>query len=422
MVARQTPNRDFFRRDEELKILDRHLLPSVPTQSNMSRTFAICGMGGIGKTDLAVEFVYSRKQHYDAVFWIDSAGDSQLASEFGRIAAELGLEEPTDAQDLITSRESAKAWMAGRTPVNRSSWLLVFDHADKLELLSDYWPKQGNGSVLVTSRDPLAKSNLSFDIAGLDLEPFSVLEGAEFVRRLTNCDNSKEERDASEAMAYQLGGLPLAIFQMAGVIRRKELTIAEFITMYEGDAEYAKLRHVSNNAQRMRYGNTLATTWNLDDLGAHSLSFLKVISMLSSDRIQESMFLEADADLSADFKFLQSAKGFQDAKEDLLRSSIIKRSREHKELRINRMISQEVRTRMEPNDRYTVFCTVVTILCTVWPFNLLEKRHATARWRRCEEIFPHVEQVQKLYEENAEAWASEAVDIKLVKMLQDGGA
>lgn len=140
------------------------------------------------------------------------------------------------------------------------------------------------GSVLVTSRDPLAKSFGSFSMLGIDLGPFPKAEAAQLIRNLTVCDDSEVERQASTNMAAQLGSLPLAILQMSGIIRRRQWSVQEFVEKYSQETKYRSLRKVGNNPQLNRYGSTLATAWNFTDLDAKALWLLRFLSMLNLDR------------------------------------------------------------------------------------------------------------------------------------------
>ena len=91
--------------------MDKHLLPSeTPNSGNVqsTRLFAPCGMGGIGKTDFAVEYARVRKSKFGAVFWLEAGGISQLASDFGRIATQLGIWSADEAKSLESSIEVAK--------------------------------------------------------------------------------------------------------------------------------------------------------------------------------------------------------------------------------------------------------------------------------------------------------------------------
>ncbi len=398
------PNLDFSGRTLELEKLDKHLLPSsTPDPTRIPRQYAVCGMGGVGKTELVVEWVYKRMPLFQAVFWIDAAEPSQLAASYSKIIPTLQTQPPGEAEDLIANRETAKTWFFTATV----PWLLIFDNADSIDLLSDYWPAGGMGSILVTSRDPFAKSFHSFSMQGLDLEPFPENEAAEFTKKMTACENTEEELQACLEMSRQLGCLPLAIIHMAGVIRRRQWTVHEFVEKYEEDVRYRSLRGTGNHPQLSRYGNTLATAWNFDDLDANALHLLRLLSVLSPDRIQERLLAAAEDD------------EFENAKEVLLSSSVIKRNKFSKELSIHRIIAQEIRACMPEEALLDSFREAVRLICQAWPFNdALEKRHATSRWKTCEAIFPHLEHVQKIHK----TWGISDQSIELVRLLQEGGA
>ena len=117
---------------------------------------------------------------FDAVFWLHADDTTKLAKDFGDISLALGLEKV--ASDQAVSKDLVLEWLC--RPHNRRSlvkgttpdpkWLLIFDNADNLDVLADYLPVSGNGSILVTSRDPLAKTKTRFrTTAGIDLESFS---------------------------------------------------------------------------------------------------------------------------------------------------------------------------------------------------------------------------------------------------------
>lgn len=69
-------------------------------------------MGGVGKPEIAIEYVHTRRQECDAIFWVESAQQHQLASSFARISRDLGLEDSTAGKTFIASRETLKSWMS----------------------------------------------------------------------------------------------------------------------------------------------------------------------------------------------------------------------------------------------------------------------------------------------------------------------
>lgn len=114
-----------------------------------------------------------------------------------------------------------------------AKWLIIFDNADQPELPRDFWPVSGNGSALVTSRDPLAKTYLH-STCGIDLQPFLREEAATFLRGLTSdSTDSLNDREATLVLSDPLGGFPLALVHVAAIIRRKGLAITEMLERYD---------------------------------------------------------------------------------------------------------------------------------------------------------------------------------------------
>ncbi len=152
------------------------------------RKFALCGYGGLGKTQIAVPVSFEKEGQFDAIFLIQTDTTNNLATSFELIAQALGLIDQRGDTDRMVSR-SLVEWLPDPRKVVSStdsssdsriwkpaSWLLIFDNVDNLKVLDDYWGsilEASTGSILVTSRDPLAKSDLTFN-KGIDLAPMSI--------------------------------------------------------------------------------------------------------------------------------------------------------------------------------------------------------------------------------------------------------
>ena len=136
----------FTGRDEEILTLRERLCQTGKAAIGQ----AISGLGGIGKTQTAIEYAHRHRDQYDAVFWINAATDLDLKTGYGKVAKLLRL--PHDANDPDSVLAAVKRWLEG---VDGHCWLLVFDNADDPPLLKPYLPsKAPNGHILVTSRVP----------------------------------------------------------------------------------------------------------------------------------------------------------------------------------------------------------------------------------------------------------------------------
>ncbi|KAI1819341.1 tetratricopeptide repeat domain-containing protein [Xylaria intraflava] len=422
-LAHHTQNPEFVGREDIFLQIDKYLLPRrTPTTGNMhsTRSFALCGMGGIGKTSLAVEYAFSREGKFGAVFWIEAGGVSQLMSDFSHISTRLGLETPEEAIDIESSKEIAKAWLNKPRSYNpqsgveqeNDSWLLIFDNADNLDIIAEYIPYHGNGSILVTSRDPFAKNHFFTNGGGVDMEPLKTAEAAGLLQRLVisgEGGNSADEKDASFQVAKSMDGLPLAMSQMAGFIRRRQLSIREFANLYSNDDQYAIIHGVSNPIQDRRYGRTLASAYTLEELGEDAARLLQLLAFLNPDRVPEDVFLNPIT------KSTNSVQGeswtpstFEKARYELLNSSLIKRNIQKKELWIHRVVQAEVRARMKQEHRYDIFKQAVQLLAGLWPPGD-HCSQVTERWAICENLLPHLERFYQLYIDHPD-WEQYEVD------------
>lgn len=216
------PSKNFHGRHNALTAIEEALLPeslsaSIPALATKGetnpRTFAICGPGGMGKTQVAIEFVSRHRDKFDAVFWVHANDTSKLAQDFNEIALKLGLvsEGSADARDYTYTRELVKRWLVEplKNVKNKesdlASWLLVYDGIEVSKTINDYWPYDGPGSVLITSRNPFSWTTC------WSLVPFTPAEATDFLLKVTGRKGDAPTRAAVEAVSQRLGGLPLAL-------------------------------------------------------------------------------------------------------------------------------------------------------------------------------------------------------------------
>ncbi|KAM5438235.1 hypothetical protein MferCBS31731_005096 [Microsporum ferrugineum] len=415
MIDIPVRNNTYFGRESIIQDLDKLLLPpersTTPSLANSGRRHvALCGIGGIGKTSIAIEYVFSREEKFDVIFWIRSDEASKLDHDFCRIAMELGLQGTSEAFNPVVCRELAKGWLENPVRVldhehdivsqADAQWLIVFDNADSPDLLQDYWPLSSNGSILVTSRDPLAKSSPSIASRCIDLAPLRNNEGAELLQRLSHVTENVE---VSVKIAAKLGGLPLAISQMAAIIRYQYLSFPEFYERYEDESDRRELHSLNIVTPRPEARGNIASIWAVEQLGPHAACLLEVSAMLDPDCIQERLF---SGDLGAVGQledFPKTSFAYSAARADLIKRSLITRNADKREFRIHRVLQDSVLSKLTPGKMLQTFSFAVDLVLAAWGSTPLVQRHAISLARSRDGLFSHTLAMRNLFEKHYQA-------------------
>lgn len=213
MAYRLPPrNTNFTGRDATLRELRQRL-----TSANDVAMLVVHGLGGIGKTQLAVEYAYRYLSKYRFVAFVDAEQSDLVASQFVSLARELGLAEVSS--DQVIPRVYGKLQ-------DRRPWLIIFDNGEKPGTLTHALPSGGlanNGHVIVTTR----VSGWSSSGGVIDLDVFTRRESVELlVRRVPGITTAVADR-----IAEQLGDLPLALEQAAGYMGYNHTAPEEYLTL-----------------------------------------------------------------------------------------------------------------------------------------------------------------------------------------------
>ncbi len=209
----------------------------------LTQTQAIHGLGGVGKTQIALEYAYRHAHEYELVWWVHAEQPATMIEDLTRLARELDLAEK-DARD-----QSLVVQAVCRALRDRDRWLLVFDNAISPEELHGLLP-EGNGHILITSRHHAWRS-----VAGpLPVETMERDEAIAFLLKRTG----QTDRDAANKLADALGDLPLALEQAGAFIEDKLLALSEYLPLFT-----ARRQELLKTNKPIDYPDTVATTWNL---------------------------------------------------------------------------------------------------------------------------------------------------------------
>ena len=180
------------------------------------RTVVLYGLGGVGKTSMAVEYAHRHLAEVAVAWQLAAEDQTVLAAEFGLLAAHLGVSGLGDVHDPVRSVHSALA-------AYPTKWLLIFDNVPDATSVRAFLPPVGRGRVLITSQNAHWSSGRVLEVPVLDRQ----IAAAFLVNRTTDSD-----LEAAAELADQLGGLPLALEQAAAYIQATGATLAEYLALF----------------------------------------------------------------------------------------------------------------------------------------------------------------------------------------------
>jgi len=202
-----SPNPTFIGRDAELKALSEQLQKGGGVAIN--QTLVVHGLGGVGKTQLAVEYAWKNLGAYDAVLWVKADSPEALDASLSALTSLLCLPEANE-REQATQIKAVSGWLHGH-----ERWLLIADNADTeqaVRAVRDRFSPNLRGAVLVTSRLsrwPVTMQDLPLDLL-LPEHAVTFL-----VDRTGKEGHNAGDHAAARLLAHDLGNLPLALEQAA---------------------------------------------------------------------------------------------------------------------------------------------------------------------------------------------------------------
>lgn len=273
----------FKGRDELLEQLRAKVESKVGSKLVIATKQTIHGLGGIGKTRLAIEYANRYSEHYNALLFIAADSPQSLKANIANLCGALGIYEP----EPVKQYRAAINWLQ-----EHPGWLLILDNVNTDEAataVEESILKLKEGHVIVTSR--LSKwVNLVEDLDAIQLDVISekasvdlLLEGT-LNRRTVN----PSEKDDVKSLAKRLGYLPLALRQAIGFIVATRCSFAKYVERWDkSDKKVIEW----NDKRELKYPESIATAWELSfgELGADSKALLQIISWLAPDPIPRSL-------------------------------------------------------------------------------------------------------------------------------------
>lgn len=199
---------------------------------------AVVGLGGIGKTQVALRFVYQVKESRPdySIFWIPILNSSSLEQAYTEIAKKIGLKKSNEDEDV---KELVQEYLSSDKAGN---WLMVVDNADDHDLffgdgdnigIEDLLPQKEHGSILLTTRSrQVAEAFAQNEV--VDLEQMNYDEALPFLKKSLHKSLTLQDEDTARDLLTHLTYLPLAIAQAAAYLNQTKMPIHKYLGLLRG--------------------------------------------------------------------------------------------------------------------------------------------------------------------------------------------
>ena len=269
--------RAFYGREQELDALHESLQSSGVAA--ITQPVSIQGLGGIGKTRLAIEYAWRHLNEYTHVLFARADSPQALQSNLSRLSDNTLLDLPEQhVTDEAERLQAVLQWLE-----DHDGWLLIADNADDesaSQAIVELLPRLKRGVVIVTSR----YRRWGSELARMDLNTLTEAQAVGLLLDRTEGDRLQTTDDSRDAtlLAKLLGCLPLALEQAAAYVGRHHISLNSYLVLFQDQQQ--EILSWDDEAS-MQYPQSLAVTWNASvaKVGRLGRVILRLLAWLAPD-------------------------------------------------------------------------------------------------------------------------------------------
>lgn len=369
-------------------------------QASQKHPVAICGLTGIGKTQIALEYAYRYLKKYRFILWASATTHDMLSANLANLATLLNLSKE-DVKEQEFDIAAVKLYLA-----EQSGWLLILDDVSDPETIKDLIPLTEQGHILITTQN----TRLQEIAQKIELEKMTMEEGAFFLLRKAaiitpDVHFNRETEDAELAMAvsFELDGLPLALDHAGAYIGNTDCGLKGYLERYRDREQLTKLMEYIPYPNILSVAKTFALSFKkINDSYPSSASLLKLCTFFHHDAIPEEIIIDGSVYFGRPLKAATATTiKFDETISNLRSYSLVRRNPLNKTFTIHGLVQTILKDEMNKREYRRWAEKAVRTMCKAFP----EVEQAT--WITCQRYLPHalacVAHIKKLHVTTIEA-------------------
>ena len=356
---------------------------------------ALHGLGGIGKTQIALEYAYRLSHTYRAIFWLNASSQDTFLTDVLALANTLEL-LPMKNQEPRAVVSTIKRWLGRHT-----QWVLILDAVSDLSLVAEIIPLRSSGHVLLTTQAPVSRT-FAYP---LEVDKLCEREAQELLLRRAGLPLDKQSleqeaaediKDAARHICHELDGLPLALDQAGAYIEETGCSLAEYYRRYQQQ----QLTLLSlRGSMPADHPASVVTTWSLsfeylEPQDPSAADLLRCCAFLAPEVIPQRIFLRGATYLGPHLaSFLTDEICFDTAIKLLRQFALVRRFSQAQTISLHRLVQVVLRSQMERDVQALWADRVIQALSVTFPHKQDQE------WACCALYIPHVYVCEKLLED-----------------------
>ncbi|QRV92254.1 kinesin light chain [Ceratobasidium sp. AG-Ba] len=261
----------------------KQIVASISRGDTQRCVFVLYGLGGSGKTQLALKTVQQTKDMWTDMVFVDATTNETAVATLAGFAKERGIGE---------SHESALKWFGNR----HERWLMIIDNADDPHVdIRGYIPKGDHGSILITTRIKQFAGLASNDDSDHQVASMKQDEAMQLLlkaARIKNAELCPTERESAKRLLEDVGCLALAVVQAGAYIFSSSCTFAKYHDMFSQHHQTTLELSTRLPVKISDYQRSVYTTWHMsyEKLGTTAQKLLQLIAFMHHTNITEDIF------------------------------------------------------------------------------------------------------------------------------------